>query len=252
MKLFGLNKKTTDTVVETKKTAEENRLRLLNDDTRFDIRESYKELRTNIMFFFAKKGCKVIAVTSSIASEGKSTTCFNTAITFAETGAKVLVIDCDMRRPNVAKLLNVKGDKGLSNILVGESTVDQVLIHSEYSGLDVITAGNIPPNPTELLTSDNVSATIEALKEKYDYIFLDTPPVTIVTDAILLSKVCDGFIVVVRQTRAEKKMLTDAVSKLRFVDAKIIGFVFNGVVVSKSGYGYYKKNYKYSKYSTYY
>ena len=234
MKLFGLNKKTTDAVVETKKTTEENRLRLLNDDTRFDIRESYKELRTNIMFSLAKKGCKVIAVTSS------------------ETGAKVLVIDCDMRRPNVAKLLNVKGDKGLSNILVGESTVDQVLIHSEYSGLDVITAGNIPPNPTELLTSDNVSSTIDALKEKYDYIFLDTPPVTIVTDAILLSKVCDGFVVVVRQTRAEKRMLTDAVSKLRFVDAKIIGFVFNGVVVSKSGYGYYKKNYKYSKYSTYY
>ena len=234
MKLFGLNKKTTDAVVETKKTTEENRLRLLNDDTRFDIRESYKELRTNIMFSLAKKGCKVIA------------------ITFAETGAKVLVIDCDMRRPNVAKLLNVKGDKGLSNILVGESTVDQVLIHSEYSGLDVITAGNIPPNPTELLTSDNVSSTIDALKEKYDYIFLDTPPVTIVTDAILLSKVCDGFVVVVRQTRAEKRMLTDAVSKLRFVDAKIIGFVFNGVVVSKSGYGYYKKNYKYSKYSTYY
>ena len=244
MKLFGLNKKTTDTVVETKKTTEENRLRLLNDDTRFDIRESYKVLRSNIMFSLAKKGCKVIAVTSSIASEGKSTTCFNTAITFAETGAKVLVIDCDMRRPNVAKLLNVKGDKGLSNILVGESTVDQVLIHSEYNGLDVITAGNIPPNPTELLTSDNVSSTIDALKEKYDYIFLDTPPVTIVTDAILLSKVCDGFVVVVRQTRAEKRMLTDAVSKLRFVDAKIIGFVFNGVVVSKSGYGYYKKNYK--------
>ena len=234
MKLFGLNKKTTDTVVETKKTAEENRLRLLNDDTRFDIRECYKELRTTIMFSLAKIGCQVIAVTSSIACEGKSTTCFNTAITFAETGAMVLVIDCDMRRPNVAKLLNVKGDKGLSNILVGESTVDQVLIHSEYSGLDVITAGNIPPNPTELLTSDNVSATIDALKEKYDYIFLDTPPVTIVTDAILLSKVCDGFVVVVRQTRAEKRMLTDAVSKLRFVDAKIIGFVFNGVVETKS------------------
>lgn len=106
--------------------------------------------------------------------------------------------------------------------MVGESTVDQVLIRSEYSGLDVITAGNIPPNPTELLTSDNVSATIDALKEKYDYIFLDTPPVTIVTDAILLSKVCDGFVVVVRQTRAEKRMLTDAVSKLRFVDAKLL------------------------------
>ncbi len=252
MKLFSFKKDTTDAVVETKKTTEENRLRLLSKKTRFDIKESYKELRTNIMFSLTKKGCKVIAVTSSIASEGKSTTCFNTAITFAETGAKVLVIDCDMRRPNVAKLLDSKIEKGLSNILVGESTVEQVLIHSDYEGLDVITAGNIPPNPTELLTSDNLITTIENLKEKYDYIFLDTPPVTIVTDAVLLSKVSDGFVVVVRQTKAEKKMLTDAVSKLRFVDAKIIGFVFNGVVVSKTGYGYYKKSYKYSRYSTYY
>lgn len=250
MNLF--KKKTIDTTLETKKSTEENRLRLLSKDTRFDVKESYKELRTNVMFSLTKQGCKIIAVTSSIASEGKSTTCFNTAITFAETGAKVLVIDCDMRRPNVAKLLNIKNDKGLSNILVGESTVEQVLVHSVYDGLDVITAGNIPPNPTELLTSDNVEITLEKLKEKYDYIFLDTPPVTIVTDAILLSKNVDGFIVVVRQTRAEKKMLTDAVGKLRFVNAKIIGFVFNGVVVSKSGYGYYKKNYKYSKYSTYY
>lgn len=227
---------------------ETNRKRLLSDRTKFAVKESYKELRTNVMFSLAGDESKVILVTSALAGEGKSTSCFNLAMTFAETGAKVIVLDCDLRRPNVGKLLGFNDEEGLSNYLVKKASLEKVVKSSGFTNLDVILAGKVPPNPVELLSSDSMKELLEILKEKYDYIFLDTPPIHIVTDAAAMSSLVDGTIVVVRQFVAEKNILKEAVGKLEFVNAKILGFVFNDVVVGGKNYGKYNSSYKYGYY----
>lgn len=232
--------------------------KILSKETSFDIHESYKELRTNIMFSLPVSGSKVISVTSGVASEGKSTTCFNVAITFAETGAKVIVVDCDLRRPNVANLLHIKKDKGLSNVLIKDCKLEDAIITTEYTNLDTLIAGKIPPNPAELLSSAPMKELMDNLRQKYDYIFMDTPPVNVVTDASLLTTLVDGYIIVVKQFKAEKSALVETVRKLNFVDAKILGFILNGVRYSKMGYSKYGfgkygyGKYGYGKYGRYY
>lgn len=219
---------------------------LIDDDSRFDIKEAYNELRTNITFLIPKKECKTICVTSAVASEGKSTTSVNNAITFARAGKKVLLIDCDLRKPNVYRILNIKNDKGISEVLVSEAEIKNVIHKNVFENMDVITSGVIPPNPVELLSSERMSQVISELSQNYDYIFIDAPPIAIVTDAALISNFTDGVIIVVRQNVAERKMILDAVKKLEFVGAKILGFVLNDAVSSKSGYGSYKYKYKYN------
>ncbi|MBQ8941520.1 MAG: CpsD/CapB family tyrosine-protein kinase [Firmicutes bacterium] len=222
-----------------------NSLRILNDKTTFDVRESFNELRTNIVFSMSSKGTKKVLITSSIASEGKSTTCLNMAITFAEAGTKTLLIDCDLRVPNIDKLLNDDSKKGLSNILVNDCTIEEALHPTQYKNLDVILSGSIPPNPTELLASDAMQALMDELSGKYDYILLDAPPVNVVTDAVIISRLATGVVVVCRQYVTDKKMLGATVEKLQFANAKILGIVLNDVAVAKKGYG------KYSNYGRY-
>lgn len=242
------NRKKTDENELKRNMLEANRKRLLNQNTGFDVKESYKELRTNIMFSIPGEGCKKLLITSSVASEGKSTTNMNLAITVAETGAKVLLIDCDLRRPNIARLLGEKGDKGLSNILVNNCTVKSAVYNTKYPNLDVIFAGKIPPNPAELLSSEKMKETVERLSEEYAYIFFDTPPINLVTDAALISSLADGVVIVSRQFVTERKLLSQAVEKLKFVNAKIIGIVLNDVSMAKAGYGNYKRKYGYGYY----
>jgi capsular exopolysaccharide synthesis family protein len=255
--LFNLfNKSKTNSDEERKAVVEANRKKLINDSTSFDVRESYKELRTNIMFSLTGEGCKKVLLTSSVASEGKSTTNLNLTITFGEMGAKVILIDCDLRRPNVARLLNEKGDRGLSNILVNDCTVKSAIFKTKYQNLDVIFAGKIPPNPAELLSSDRMRSLVEELSKEYDYIFFDTPPINLVTDAALISSLTDGVVLVSRQFVTERRLLAQAVEKLKFVQAKIIGVVLNDVTSNKVGYGgykkygYYKRSYGYGYYTS--
>lgn len=238
-------RKKTDENELKKNVLETNRKKLLNESTSFDVRESYKELRTNIMFSLPGDGCKKMLITSSVASEGKSTTNMNLAITVAETGARVLLIDCDLRRPNIARLLGEKGDKGLSNILINDCTIKSAVFNTKYPNLDVIFSGKIPPNPAELLSSDKMRETVEGLSREYAYIFFDTPPINLVTDAALISSLVDGVVIVSRQFVTERRLLSQAVEKLRFVNAKIIGIVLNDVATTKSGYGGYKNKYGY-------
>lgn len=239
-------KKKTDDNETRQLKLETNRKRLLNDKTSFDVKESYKELRTNIMFSVPGDKCKKLLITSSVASEGKSTTNVNLAVTMAETGAKVILIDCDLRRPNIARLLGQNGDKGLSNVLINNCTIKSAIFNTKYPNLDVIFAGKIPPNPAELLSSDKMKELVDDLSQEYDYIFFDTPPINLVTDAALISSLADGVVVVSRQHVTERRLLAQAVEKLNFVNAKIIGIVLNDVSMSKSGYGGYKK-YGYGK-----
>ncbi len=244
MKLSKLNIFAKETVVED--TPAQKREKILNDKTSFAVREAYKALRTNVMFSIPKKNCKRLIVTSANASEGKSTNSLNLAITIAETGARVLLIDCDLHRPNVANLLELKKDSGLSNILAGYKTLSETIVKGVRGKLDVLPAGEIPPNPTELLGSAEFSSLLDTLSESYEYIILDTSPVNPVTDAVLLSEQVDGIVLVVRCNQTEKEPLNDAVNSLKMVNAKILGFILNDSEPQGKSYGKYSR---YSKYS---
>lgn len=233
MKLFGKK-------YAAGESLEEKSAKIICDTTNAAVRESYKALRTNIMFSIPKKKCKRIIITSAVSGDGKSTNAINLAITIAETGAKVLLIDCDLRRPNVGNLLKLKQDNGLSNILAGYNTFENTAAFSVRKNMDVIPAGEIPPNPTELLGSEEFKSMIESFSEEYEYIILDTSPVNHVTDAALLSELVDGIVLVVRSGKTQKEELNSAVNTLKLVGAKILGFVFNDAETSgKDLYGNY-------------
>ena len=214
--------------------------RVLNQKTDFFVKEAYKALRTNLIFSLPDKGGKVVLVTSACAGEGKSLNCMNVAISFAETGAKVCVVDCDMRKPNIARLNNEKGSPGLSNVLVHINDLDDVIKRSAYPNLDLIFSGDIPPNPAELLTSSKMDEVFDTLVSRYDYVFIDTPPVNVVTDVSLLAGKANGVLLVVRQGQTTKEDLADAIHQLQFIKTRILGVLLNDVKVAGR-----KKSYKY-------
>ena len=226
---------------------------ILSDNTPFVIRENYKTARTNIIFSVSginKSGCKFIAITSANPGEGKTTTTLNLAITFALTGARVLAIDGDLRKPRMHRYLNVKKDIGLSSVLSGQIDLDKAVNKNVRQGLDVLSSGELPPNPAELLSSDNMKALIEKLSERYDYVFFDTPPVTVVTDAAALSPLVDGVIIIVRQNYTDHESLSMAINLLNISRTKILGFFVNDATKNRGGYSYSRYRYKYgSKYS---
>lgn len=213
----------------------------------FAMAEAHKRLRTNIMFSFADEGaCHVIGVTSAMAHEGKSTTSMNLAYDLMEAGKKTLLIDADMRLSRIAKYLEIKSAPGLSNMLVGKnSDLSAIQVSTVQNGLNVITCGDIPPNPTELLASKRFESMIDTLKETYEYIIIDLPPVTEVADALIASQLADGMIVVVRQEFADKRLLDDTIMQLNMGGARILGLVMT-CVEHATKYG----KYKYKKYGT--
>lgn len=211
----------------------------------FAMAEAHKRLRTNVMFSFAdEEECHVIGITSAMAHEGKSTTSMNLAYDLMKAGKKTLLIDADMRLSRIAKYLELNRSPGLSNMLVGKSgNSDIVQKTSVQDGLNVITCGDIPPNPTELLASKRFGLILDALKEEYEYIIIDLPPVTEVADALIASQLADGMIVVVRQEFADKRLLDDTINQLNLSGARILGLVMTCVEhASKYGKYKYKKN----------
>lgn len=229
------------TIVEVDETT-----RILNPESDFTVVESYKSIRTNIMFSLPKteKG-KVIVITSSTPGEGKTTTATNLAITFAQTGAKVILVDCDLRKSRIHRYLKVEKDNGVTNVLCGFSTIEAAVKKNIKENLDMLTAGEIPPNPAELIDSEEFKKMIEALKEQYDYIFIDTPPITVVTDAALAMKMSDGVVVVVRQDVTTFDVLDNTIETINNSGTKIIGIIMLGDIEKKKKYGYYKRGYKY-------
>jgi len=220
-----------------------NEKRIINSQTSFEIIEAYKAARTNIMFSLnSEKGCKKVVITSPTSGEGKTTTCINLACTFAETGAKVLVIDSDLRAPRLHKYMKLSNEKGLSNILASFNTAQDCIIKTDRQNLDCITSGPVPPNPVELVSMDTMKELIDELSLKYDYIFIDTPPLNIVTEALILSKYATGVIVVTRQKYTMYKAVDRAINSLKFANAKVIGFIMNDVEDNKYVYGGYKVN----------
>lgn len=224
-----------------KKKKQNKKTYLLTEQSPFSVQESYKSLRTNLIFSMPAEKCKKIVVTSSSRGEGKSTTAINLAIALAQNKFKVLLLDCDLRLPTVGKKLKLKSDPGLTDALVGLNGL-HMEIYGLSNGVCVLPAGTIPPNPTELLGSDQMTEILNRLAENYEYIIMDTPPVNEVADATILSKNASGVVLVVRQGVTTTRDVDDALEKLRFADAKILGFVLNGAGSEKKSY---KKKYGY-------
>lgn len=210
---------------------------------KFTAAEAYKLLRTNLMFTMpSDKNCRIVGITSALPGEGKSITSINLSYVFAESGKKVLLIDADMRLPNIARQLDLKSNPGLSNVLAG--LCDAAAATYDSGVLDnfkVMTAGDIPPNPSELLGSDQMSSLLESVSKDYDFIIIDLPPVNIVTDALTILNVVDGIIAVVRQNYGSRIALKRCMRQLSLNKEKFLGFVMVDAKESSKEYGKYSK-----------
>lgn len=199
------------------------------------IAEAYRTLRTNIQFSNVDEDLKIICVTSSGPAEGKTTTSCNLAETFAQSGKRVLLIDGDLRKPRVHKAFKISGTKGITNLLAGQCSLEEV---TQYVGSDlkVIPCGPIPPNPSELITSKRMKELIANLRQHYDFIIIDGPPVGVVTDSAILSTIVDGTLLVVASGKTEIEGAKRAKQLLENVNARILGVVMTMIPVTKKSY----------------
>ncbi|PLT31777.1 CpsD/CapB family tyrosine-protein kinase [Peribacillus deserti] len=203
------------------------------------ISEQYKTIRTNIQFSSIDEEMQTILVTSPGPGEGKSTTVSNLAVVFAQAGKKVLLVDSDLRKPTAHYTFSFTNTFGLTNVLTKQMSFEKAVKGSDVENLDILTSGPIPPNPAELLGSKSMVELTKKLKELYDIILYDTPPVLAVTDAQVLSNMCDGVILVVSSGRTEKETAIKAKELLLGVQAKIAGVVLNNKDIKESSYYYY-------------
>ncbi len=238
--------------LKRKRSAEENNSSAvkIGEDLDFATKEAYNLLRTNLYFSFPEKTeGKLIGITSSCPQEGKSFTAINLSYVLAEAGNKVLLVDGDMRRPSIAKTLKKPLSPGLSNLLISG---DQSVIHKGvlHENLSVVMAGDLPPNPSELISSEKMSNILAVFSKHFDYIILDLPPVNSVSDPIAVSQVVDGILVVLRHEITRRSDLQETIRQLRFAKARILGFVYNGFTYH--GRPYYRKSHYYKDYKNYY
>ena len=226
-----------------KKSSDAPKAPAIDAELKFKVAESYKTIRTNMMFSIIKSGCKTIVISSSQPNEGKSTGTVNIAISLAQANFKVLLIDTDLRKPKVHRFLDISNTPGLTNYLGGMNKITDVLHTTQYANLNVICAGVLVPNPSEILASEHMSDLLKSLEAQYDYILLDSTPLNVVSDALPLIKNSDGVILMVRDGLSTYTELTKTVRKLEMIDAKILGLVLNGVKADKKGR--YKNGYGY-------
>lgn len=200
--------------------------------------EAYRSLRSNIEYSSFDDEYRVIVVTSSVPGEGKSTTAGNLAIALAQSGNKVLLVDCDMRKPSIHKKFKISNAAGTAELLLRKKSFEEVA--NDYNeNLTIITAGKIPPNPSEMLASRAMTAFIKEMKNEFKYIILDTPPLQAVTDAQVLSTKADGVLLVVRAGSTKKELVSNSVDLINKVHGKVIGTVLNGVENKRNNYYYY-------------
>ncbi|WP_342554635.1 CpsD/CapB family tyrosine-protein kinase [Paenibacillus sp. FSL R7-0652] len=199
--------------------------------------EAYRKLRTNIQFSSIDSQIRTIMIASAVSGEGKTTTIGNLAVAYAQEGKKVLLMDTDLRKPALHRMFNVPNHIGLTSVLSSQYQVTEVLRETVVEGLHVLTSGPIPPNPSEMIGSRKMLALLEDLKEEYDVILFDTPPVLTVTDALIISSLCDGVILVVSAGKVKKDLVKKAKGYLEHVNARILGAALNNVQQSKRRYG---------------
>lgn len=203
------------------------------------ISEQFRTIRTNIKFSVPDKDLKTIVITSAGAGEGKSTVSANIAAVFSQEGKKVLLIDGDMRKPTIHYTFRLKNVFGLSSLLTKQCELEEAIQETYIEGLYAITSGPIPPNPAELLASKQMGLIMESLKEEFDLIVFDAPPVLSVTDAQILSNRCDATILIVSSGETQKASIVKAKELLDMSKANIIGVVINNAVIEKGHYYYY-------------
>ncbi|HYJ86591.1 MAG TPA: polysaccharide biosynthesis tyrosine autokinase [Pyrinomonadaceae bacterium] len=219
---------------------------LINIESHSPLAESYRHLRTSILLSSAGRAPKSLLVTSSLPSEGKTTTAVNTAISLAQTGAGVVIIDADMRRPRLRSIFGLSERPGLSTILSSEITDEQMLAlltKDELTGLSVLTSGPVPPNPAELLGSDQMRQLLAALQLEFKHVVIDSPPINSFTDGVLISSMVDGVILVVHGGKSSRHVVRRSRQLLHDVGAKIFGVVLNKVNLRSTDYYYYKDYY---------
>jgi len=201
------------------------------------ISEAYRTLRTNVLFSSVDDKIRTIMVASAQAGEGKTTTVSNLAIAYAQEGKKVLLIDTDLRKPLLHKVFGVSNHVGLTSVLTNQYELQDVVRETLIEHLDVITSGPIPPNPSEMLSSRKMKTVLDEVKDMYDVILFDTPPVLVVTDALIMSSLCDGVILVV--STAKKDLVKKAKANLEHVNTRFLGVVLNNVTKGKEIPYYY-------------
>ncbi len=249
MALFKSSKKTQKPV-----STRNYKQKLLNKNSPFAITESFKKLRTNILFSTSNIKCPVIGITSAYQETGKSLLSSNLGISFSQLEKRVLIIDCDLRKPVQHKIFEIENNSGISDMLAGIEKNNITINRLEnYDNLSLITAGSIPPNPSELLASENMARLISVFRENFDLIIIDLPPINMVTDAAVVSGIVDGYLFIIRMEHDETRSVQEAISALESSEAKIFGVILNDVNPKT---GKYYKNYnkygnKYYKYKNY-
>lgn len=222
----------------------------LDAEKNFLFKEAFKTLRTNLSFCMSSRENRRIAVTSSLPSEGKSLVSINLAYVLAEAGNKVCLVDADMRSPKIHKYLKIKNDIGLSNLLSGQSVLENCLFRTKYENLFVIKAGALPPNPAELLNGKYVDALFDSLEEKFDFIVIDTPPMNIVSDAMVVASHKAAILFVVRENDSLHSEFKESLRNIEMANLDLLGVVVNDAALEPKGgrYGKYRKYGKYKRY----
>ena len=227
-----------------KKQSKINKMRQLiaKESPRSPISEQYRTIRTNLQYASVDKEIRSLLLTSAGPSEGKSLTTANLAVVYAQQGKKVLLIDGDLRKPTVHYTFRINNLQGLSNILIGDISLEEAVVTSEVENLDIISCGPIPPNPSELLGSRKMQELIEEAKQSYDMVIIDTPPVLAVTDSQILSNFVDGAILVVRSKATEIEAAQKSIEALQAVNANILGTILNDRDKKEANHYYYYGN----------
>lgn len=234
----------------TRKTKKVERPFIRLEDAPFAVVEAYKTLRANIQFTSVGRQVKKIIFTSANPMEGKTSVSVNLAITLGQAGSKVLLIDSNLRKPRVHKILNIHSSPGLTNVLVKATDIKSAIRKIENCNIDVLTCGPIPPNPSELLGSKEMQQLLESVEQEYDFIILDTPPAMFMSDAAVLSKYADGVVIVILQGSTTFDMVEKVKENLENAGAKLLGCVLNDVKMEEGSRYHYKSKYGY--YNTYY
>lgn len=213
----------------------------------YRLTEGLNQLKTNLAF--CGKDIKVIIITSSVQNEGKSSVAFDLSKTMAEGGKKILMVDADLRKSVLAAKYHIQGiDKGLSHYLTGQAEIEDIIYETETEGFYLSVAGPLSPDPTSLLDSDQFQKFIDKVREDYDYVIIDAPPLGVVIDAVIIGKYCDGAVLVIEQGVIKRKVVQDVIKQLKRGEVRILGAVLNKVDERIGAYGAYDYKYSYSYY----
>lgn len=213
------------------------------------IAESCRAIRTNILFASTDKSMKSLVLTSPGPKEGKTTTAVSIAIAMAQSGGRVLIVDTDLRRPRLHKIFGVPGVEGITSILLGSAKIEEVIKSTEVPDLFILPCGPVPPNPAEICQGERFKTLLDELTKRFDKVILDSPPVMLVTDAVILSRIVDGTLVVARTSKTSRMSLRETVRHLNDVGGHLLGTVLNDMDLEKGGYGYYRyRRYGYYRY----